>query len=199
MRKLYWLLLPWVFLGGCSTNPPSRIDDACVIYDEKSDWYDDTQDSYEQWGVPNYVQLAIIHQESRFKYDAKPPRKKWLGFIPLGRPTSAYGYAQVIDSTWDWYIRQTGNRGADRDDFGDAVDFIGWYGNLSHKSLGLAKSDAYNQYLAYHEGHTGFKRRTYRKKPWLIKVARKVRANAARYRKQLARCEDDLSSGGWFW
>jgi hypothetical protein len=121
--------------------------------------------------------MAIIHQESKFRRDARPPKKRVLGFIPWGRASSAYGYAQAKDDTWDWYISKTGNRGADRDDFEDAVDFVGWYCSMTHRTNGVSKWDAYNQYLAYHEGHGGYRRRTYNKKAWLLGVARKVEAH----------------------
>ena len=58
--------------------------------------------------------------------------------------------------------------------------------------LGISRSDTYNQYLAYHEGQGGFKRKSYNKKPWLIKVAKKVERRANDYKAQLVRCEDDL-------
>jgi hypothetical protein len=132
-------------------------------------------------------------------HKAKPPRQKLLWFIPWFRPSSAYGYAQALDETWEWYIKKTGNWGADRYDFGDVSDFIGWYGDISYQKLGISKWDAYNQYLAYHEGHGGFKRKTYLKKPWLIKVARKVEANADRYSKQLSGCRSELDKGWSFW
>ena len=103
------------------------------------------------------------------------------------------------DETWDWYIEKSGHRGADRDDFDDAVDFIGWYGNYTHKTLGVSKWDAYNQYLAYHEGHGGFKRKSYVKKPWLMSVAKKVKSRAQRYRAQLATCREDLDSRWHLW
>ncbi|WP_207060604.1 transglycosylase SLT domain-containing protein [Motiliproteus sp. SC1-56] len=187
-----------LFISGCANSPPRNINNSCDIFYDKDDWYDATRDSFERWGVPIHVQLAIIHQESKFQYDARPPRTYLLGIIPWFRPSSAYGYAQVKDGTWDWYISKTGNWGADRDDFEDAVDFIGWYGQMSHKMLGISKWDAYNQYLAYHEGQGGFKRKTYNRKPWLLGVARKVKDNAYRYAVQLKRCEDDLDSP-WFW
>ncbi len=185
-------------IAGCA-SPPRNIRDACALFREKDGWYEETSRSYKKWGVPVHVQLAIIHQESRFKYDAKPPRTKLFWFIPGPRPTSAFGYAQVLDDTWEWYMKQTGNWGADRDDFADAVDFIGWYGNRSHKVLGISKWDAAKQYLAYHEGHGGYRKGTYRKKKWLMKVARKVKRNAARYRTQLGRCRKELDPGGSFW
>ena len=63
--------------------------------------------------------MAMMYQESSFRHDARPPMDYFL-FIPLGRRSSAYGYAQVKDETWDDYKRETGHSWADRDDFGDA-------------------------------------------------------------------------------
>ncbi len=191
------LLLAAAAAISCSNNPPKNISNSCEIFYEKDGWYSDALDSYEKWGVPIHVQLAIIYQESRFVHDAKPPRKKLLWVIPWTRMSSAYGYGQIKDSTWDWYRKSTGNRWADRDDFEDVVDFIGWYGSVSHRKLGISKWDAFHQYLAYHEGHGGFKRKTYRKKAWLMKVARKVDNRAKRYHTQLSTCEDSLDKGWW--
>ena len=56
-----------------------------------------------RWGSPAYVTLAFIKQESDFQQGAKPERIKLLGFIPWKRKSSAYGYAQAIDGTWDIY------------------------------------------------------------------------------------------------
>ena len=198
MKKLC-LFLCAVLLVGCSSSPPKNTNDSCEIFREKSGWYDDAKDSYARWGVPIQVQLAIIHQESRFKYDAQTEMEYFLWIIPTGRKSSAYGYAQVKDDTWDWYIKSTRNWGADRDDFDDAVDFIGWYGKKTYDTLKISKWDAKNQYLAYHEGHGGYKRKTFNKKPWLLKVANKVDKNARKYGAQLKRCEEELNSGWWFW
>jgi len=195
-----WLYVFLLSLAACAGGPPKHLNDGCAIFQEKDDWYEYANDSFKKWGVPVHVQLAIIYQESRFRSEAEAPDDTLLGFIPWGQVTSAYGYAQVLDATWDWYMKSTGNWGADRDDFEDATDFIGWYGNYSHKTLGISKWDAYNQYLAYHEGHGGWQRKTYNKKPWLIKVAKKVNRRAARYAAQIKRCKDKLDDGsGWFW
>ncbi|WP_210397275.1 transglycosylase SLT domain-containing protein [Motiliproteus sediminis] len=193
------LIAVTLLLSGCATAPPSNISNSCEIFYDKDDWYEATKDSFEKWGVPIHVQLAIVHQESKFQYDARPPKDYLLGFIPWGRKSSAYGYAQVKDETWDWYRQKTGNWGADRDDFADAVDFIGWYGSMSYQMLGISKWDARNQYLAYHEGHGGFKRKTYNQKAWLVQVAKKVDNNAARYRAQLGKCRERLESGWSLW
>ena len=198
MLKLF-IIINLVLLVSCSNTPPKNINNICDIFEEKDDWYDDSKDSFENWGVPIHVQLAIIHQESRFKHNAKTEMEYFLWIIPIGRKSSAYGYAQVKDGTWDWYAKSTRNWGADRDDFDDAVDFIGWYGKTTYEKLKISKWDAYNQYLAYHEGHGGYKRKTYNGKPWLIKVARKVDKRAKTYRAQLAGCEEELNSSWWFW
>lgn len=185
-----WLLL--FLLAGCATAPPSRPEDACHLFREQGGWYGETRQSSARWGVPVAVMLAIIHQESRFREDAQPPREKLLWFIPWFRPSSAFGFAQAKDETWDWYQDDTGNRWASRDDFADAVDFVGWYCHKSHLMAGIAKGDAHNLYLAYHEGQKGFMAGSYRDKPWLTAVARKVAKLAETYRAQLAQCAGEL-------
>jgi hypothetical protein len=190
----WWPRWIWVFsllgllgLGGCATAPPQRPQDACAIFDEKPSWYKAARKAEAKWGTPVQVQLAIIRAESGFRHDAKPPRERLLG-VPLWRASSAYGYPQAKDETWDWYRAKTGNRGASRKDFADAVDFVGWYTDVSQRTLGISKWDAYSQYLAYHEGHGGYKRGTYKDKAWLMGVARKVDSYARTYGTQLASC-----------
>ena len=94
-------------------------------------------------------------------------------------------------------MRETDNSGADRDDFEDAIDFMGWFIYKSQKVNSISKWDAYAQYLNYHEGWGGYKRRSYDRKPWLKKVASKVKARSLRYATQLKTCEEDLQKG-WF-
>lgn len=175
--------------------PPKNPDNLCRIFRENRDWYDAADDARDRWGVPIPVMMAIMHQESRFVSDAKPPRTTCLFIFPGPRPSTAYGYSQALDSTWEKYKAASGNWGADRDDFGDAIDFIGWYCNLSHVRCGIPLNDAYGQYLAYHEGQGGFSRRTYRKKQWLINVAANVRSRSNRYAQQLAGCESEFRAG----
>lgn len=187
--RIFAILLVFV-LGSCagSSAPPSNQTDACSILDQKRGWLRDLQRSEAVWGVPVSVQMATIWKESNFKRRAKTSKKYILGFIPNGRISSAYGYGQVLDGTWDWYRDETGNRRADRDDFGDVTDFIGWYMDRSNDRLGIAKNDAFNQYLAYHEGQTGFANGSYRSKTWLVGVAHEVQAMANRYAAQLPGC-----------
>ncbi|MBM7423058.1 transglycosylase SLT domain-containing protein [Spongiibacter marinus] len=197
MRYVF-LVLALLLSTACTTAPPRNPGDICAIFREKDDWYDDASEASKRWDSPIPVMMSIMYQESRFVADAKPPRKYWLGFIPAGRMSDAYGYPQAKDATWDWYKDKSGNWGADRDDFEDAIDFIGWYNNVSRRTNGIANTDTYSLYLAYHEGHGGFKRRTFAGKPWLQRVAGKVSARSRSYAAQLARCEEDLKKGGWF-
>ncbi len=183
------LALLAALVAGCATNPPRNIDSICAIFAEKRGWRAAADRSAQRWGTPVHVQMAIVHQESGFRHDAKPPKKsRFLGVIPRGRASSAYGYPQAKDETWRWYIRATGNRGADRDNFADAIDFVGWYTAQSQQMAGISKWDPYNQYLAYHEGQGGFKRGSYRNKQWLQEVARKVDYRAKEWGVQLKRC-----------
>ena len=187
-----------LMIVGCATSPPEQVGNVCDIFREKSGWHSDAKESRARWGVPISVSMAFMYQESRFIATAKPPRKKIFGVIPGPRPSDSYGYSQAKESTWDWYQRSTGNYGADRDDFGDAIDFIGWYNNVSHKELGISKQDAFRLYLAYHEGHGGYRKQSYRSKDWLIDVARKVDRQAQQYNSQLQECGEELQPRGWF-
>ena len=178
-----------ISLTACTAMPPKNSDNLCATFTEKEDWYTDARQSYEKWGVPVSVQMAIMHQESHFVADAKPPRTWLLGIIPWFRPSSAYGYAQAKDETWDDYLDKAGSWSADRDDFADAADFIGWYGNASHAKLGISKGDAKNLYLAYHEGNGGYQRKSYVNKDGLKRIADKVAYRARLFQSQLNACK----------
>jgi hypothetical protein len=198
--KIRTFALLWLcFLTtACATSPPLNPNNLCDIFREKKSWYKDAKAASKRWNSPIPVMMSIMHQESRFVAKAKPPRKFWLGFIPAGRMSDAYGYPQAKDDTWRWYKDKSGNWGADRDDFDDAIDFIGWYNNTSNRINGISSSDTYSLYLAYHEGHGGFKKRTFSRKPWLQRVASKVAARSQTYQGQLAVCEKELQDDGWF-
>jgi hypothetical protein len=183
----------------CSTAPPKNINNLCQIFEERDDWFEAAEDAQDKWGVPIHVPMAMMYQESSFKEDAQPAMEYFLGFIPLGRASTAYGYSQAKTMTWADYMRESGNSGADRDEFDDAIDFMGWFIHKTQKINGVSKWDAYAQYLNYHEGWGGYKKKSYNKKKWLIAVSHKVKNRAAMYAKQLKGCRKDLESGWWFW
>lgn len=193
-KKLPWLLLAYLFLSGCVSVPPTDVNNICNIFKQYPRWQRDTLDVQRRWHVPVAVQMAIMHQESKFDARARPPRTKLLWIIPWKRPSSAYGYSQALRGTWDLYRKSDGGLFAARDNFGDGADFIGWYANQAYIRAGIHRDNAYALYLAYHEGIGGYQRKTYLQKSWLIPVAHKVSARAQIYQAQLARCS---SSRAW--
>src|SRR5690606_41368702 len=95
-------------VAGCATVPPENPENICEIFREKSGWHKAAERTQKKWGVPPQVTLAVIYQESSFRHDAQPPRRYILWIIPWGRVSSAYGYAQAKDETWDDYKREAG-------------------------------------------------------------------------------------------
>jgi hypothetical protein len=179
----------FILLSGCTLIENKTTDnplDACLMLKENNDWLKSTYKSYKKWGVPVSVQLSIIKYESSFRHDARPLKKN--GFLWNTYYSSAYGYSQALDGTWDDYKKSTSNSSARRDSFSDSTDFIGWYINKTNKRLGIKKTDTYNLYLAYHEGINGFKRKTYKNKKWLISKAKKVNYKNKVYSKQIKKC-----------
>ncbi|MEM0976324.1 MAG: transglycosylase SLT domain-containing protein [Pseudomonadota bacterium] len=175
--------------GGDRDNPPRNLNDACSMKSERSGWFRELDRVERKYNIPKATMLAMMYQESKFVANARTPQTYKLGIIPTGRVSSAYGYAQAIDGTWDWYKRDTGRRGAKRNDFGDAVDFMGWYMTETTRRTEVPLNDTYNQYLAYHDGQTGWLRGSYKRKGWLMDVARRVEERAILYHTQLLYCQ----------
>ena len=185
------LLSAALLVGSCASGPegpPSNVENACAILSERPDWGAALDRAAIRWGAPPHVAMAIIWKESSFQPEARTSRTYTLGFIPSGRRSSAYGFAQAIDGTWDWYRKETGRSGAKRNDFNDAADFVGWYMARSARVNGIGMDDPFNQYLAYHEGHAGWRRGGWRGKQWLQRVARQVSRKAEEYERQIAVC-----------
>jgi len=179
------------------TKMPQNLEDICTIFDDRRDWYRAARRSEKRWGTPAHIQMAIISQESSFRFNARPPRTRLMGFIPWKRQSNAYGFAQALDGTWIRYKKETGRQSADRDDFDDAIDFVGWYTDVSNRSVGISKWDPYNQYLAYHEGQAGWRRGSYNEKGWLRKSAKSVDTKAKEWWGQLQSCRGDLDRPWW--
>lgn len=182
------LLLALASCGGGNFSAPHDLDDACSILRQRPGYLRAMQATERRWGIPVHVQMAAIHQESKFVGNARTPHRFALGVIPMGRQSSAYGYSQALDGTWEEYQDESGHRGARRDRIEDATDFMGWYMRGTTDRLGISPGDAESQYLAYHEGRTGFANQSYLGKPWLVDVAAKVGSRAELYRQQLEYC-----------
>jgi len=187
LRALFLLLL-LASCGGGNFSAPRNMDDACSVIQQRPSYLKAMKVAQRKWGVPISVQMAVLYQESKFIGNARTPHQYALGVIPMGRQSSAYGYAQALDSTWDDYRHERNKGGARRDNIRDATDFMGWYMDTTTTELGISKSDAQSQYLAYHEGRKGFARQSYKSKGWLMDVAQEVGNRSQLYHSQLASC-----------
>jgi hypothetical protein len=174
--------------GGGRGTSPSNLDNACSILEQRPGYYRAFRAAERRWGVPVHVQMATIYQESKFDSDARTPFQYRLGVIPVGRQSSAFGYSQALDGTWEEYLVEGSHRRARRDNINDATDFMGWYMKKSEQELGIPMVDARRHYLAYHEGRTGYRRGSYNAKAWLLRVSSQVGERAVIYEQQLKGC-----------
>jgi hypothetical protein len=186
-------------LSSCASTPPASPNNLCHIFEDKPHWYKAAKKSAAKWGGPIHLPMAIMYQESSFKRKARPSMQYFLGFIPTGRASNAYGYSQALESTWAEYQQEAGSMFSDRDNFANSFDFIQWYMHKTHVRNKVSKWDAYAQYLNYHEGQGGYSRGTYKKKTWLLNVAKRVDRRSKQYSSQLLSCKKSLErSSGWF-
>ncbi|XAO72320.1 MAG: hypothetical protein AAYR33_00565 [Acetobacteraceae bacterium] len=202
LRHAAWLAcfgVVFLFMTGCVPSPPSHPENICAIFKEKRSWYRAAIRQEKKSGVPLNVPMAIIHQESGFHSNLHTQRTYFLWVIPWGHITSAYGYPQAQNGAWADYERANDTSGS-REDFEDSLKFINWYVTETRRTNHVPVYDARRQYLAYHEGWGGYQKGTYRRKSWLVRVARNVGGRAARYRRQFARCRESLKEHGfWSW
>ncbi|MFT5441139.1 MAG: hypothetical protein ACI8W3_000179 [Myxococcota bacterium] len=198
VAALALLVAAALWATGCVSQPRDT-GDLCSVFGQRHAWYRATKASQERWGVDQATQMSVMFQESSLRARARPPRTKVFGFIPWTRRSSAYGYAQVIDSTWGVYLKNAGNPDARRDRFADAADFVGWYMHRISKRAKIEKHEARDLYLAYHEGAGGFSRGSHLRKTWLLDASNRVGKRAVRYRRQLAGCRERLDSYRWWW
>ena len=181
------LFLITALILGC-VNIPKNQDNACLILKQNRNWVKALKKTEKRWGVTAGMQLAFIKTESNFRPTARTPRKYFLGIIPNGRISSAYGYSQALDGTWKQYQKSTGNKYHRRSSFYHSTNFIGWYVDRTKNKLGIKKNNAYLNYLAYHQGHAGFKTGAYKSKKGLLVVAQKTAKNKKIFDNQLKNC-----------
>lgn len=193
MSSFFRAMIVVLALGSCGGgsgkfSAPRNLDNACSIVSERPEYLRAFKKVERKYGVPVPSLMAIIYQESKFIGDNRTPHQYALGVIPIGRQSSAFGYSQALDGTWKEYQDQVAGRRARRDDINAATDFMGWYMVQTVQETGVPINDTRNQYLAYHDGRTGFKRGTWRSKSWLIRIAGEVEARAVMYDTQLRSC-----------
>lgn len=202
--KLITLSLASTLLWGCSSKTVTVVEtpkdfrttsiktnfknDACKMFKENPDWLAASNRSYQKWGTPVSVQLSFVYHESSFVYNARPLKKR-KGYV-FGKEyaSSALGFSQALNGAWGDYLKERKPKNAKRTNYGDSVDFIGWYNSKSFKQLGLKATDSYSLYLAYHEGRGGFKKGYHLKQKWLMNYAKSVEKKSKVYSKQINEC-----------
>jgi hypothetical protein len=185
-KKIFTLVFP-VFLFGCTKNidlveqtekvPIHFHQDICKIFSYNEEWKKAAFRTQEKWGVKAPVVMAFVYQESRFTSTAQ------------AKTSSAFGYAQALNGTWQEYLKHTNRHQAKRNKIKDAFDFIGWYNTRTKAIFNLPEKDVKSYYLAYHEGHKGFKSKSFNHKPWLLTVAQNVENMALTYNSQIKSCD----------
>ena len=190
-NKNIFLILIFFILVSCSSIPKNTAD-GCSIFSERYLWYKHAKKAEKKWGTPIHLQLAIIKMESDFDWLAKPNRQKIFKVIPYKRPSSSFGYSQAVKGTWKQYKKETNQSLATRSRFKDSVDFIGWYTNKTEKILKISKEDSFRQYIAYHEGWGNYK--NYKKNQKVILLAKKVKNQSDKYKRQLSKCGKYLTT-----
>jgi hypothetical protein len=77
MSKTLRALVIVLLVGSCGssgpTSAPRDLDNACSILKQRPDYYKAFRNVERKWGVPVHVQMATIHQESKFIGDARTP------------------------------------------------------------------------------------------------------------------------------
>ena len=185
------LIFFFLFILTSCSSIPKNTSNSCSIFSERYLWYKHTKKTEKKWGTPIYIQLAIIKMESDFNWLAKPKRQKIFKVIPYKRPSSSFGYSQAVKGTWKQYKSETGNKLATRTRFKDSDDFIGWYTDKTEKILKIPKTDAFKQYIAYHEGWGNYK--NYKENIKVIGLAKKVKKQSDKYKNQLQKCKKTLN------
>ena len=165
-------------------KPPSKPNNLCSVFKEKPHWIASAQKSYAKWGIPVELMMAVMFYESSFRANARPLDKQG------NRISSAYGYAQAIDGTWRQFQRENNLPRTRRDDFGDAIYFIGWYASKSiAKNKDLSPYDITSLYVFYHDGWGALPEDGSRDiKRHVLEVAGKVYKRTLIYHRQLKDC-----------
>ena len=188
MRYLVGFCVCLSLMGCSSAVRLTDISNICSIFDDQRGWYRAAQRSERKWDIPIPTMMAVIYKESSFVPDAKPPRTKFLWVFPGARKSTAYGFSQAKDETWNDFVEATKDYRASRTNFRDSIYFVGWYLKRSVNHANIKKSSVADLYISYHSGLGGYKSGSWRKDDWLRDTAATVQAQANRYSSQLSNC-----------
>lgn len=175
--------------SGCSSDPASGADNLCSVFQDHDAWYAAAHRTHQKYGIPMHVAFALlVHEDSVASGNARDKTVSFQNGAVIKPISEEQGYLVVDDAVWEEYLDDEGSFLSDRDDFTDALDFIGWYMTKTKERTGIAYTDAYNQYLNYREGWDAYKGGEHQGKDWLVTEAESARERAERFRTQLLHC-----------
>lgn len=164
----------------------------CAVYSDNFDWFRYSHEAERKWGIDKTIVLAVIKSESGFNSFAMPVKSYLFGFIPWETHSSAFGYSQALKGTWEEFVDESPGWVRSRANFKDSAEFVAWYLSKCSKRAKIDRHDAGKLYLCYHEGVTGYKRKTYLKKQWLIEKSESIAEDVINAKKELSQCQTTL-------
>ena len=187
-HKACWSAV-FLLLSGCvhEYTPTDYDQRICMVVNNNWGWAHSLASASKVYQMSPGLILSVIYHESSFNSHARPPREKIWGLIPW-RQSSAYGYGQVKDETWAWYIEKNPARFVSRTSFHDTVHFIGWYYSVFKHKERHSDTPYADFYIAYHDGIGGYERHSEKNNTWLQNKAKSVSDRALAYDKQLKHC-----------
>ncbi|MDC3180935.1 transglycosylase SLT domain-containing protein [Gammaproteobacteria bacterium] len=175
-------------LSGCVVEEPQAgyEKDICQFVHAHSRWSSVLRKTEQEFEISPGLVMSVIYHESSFRSHVRPPRDIVLGVFPV-RLRTEYGYGQIKDMTWQWYLEKDPGLFRSRTSFADTARFIGWYYKHYLAVSRPTKKRAYDFYLAYHEGLGGYQRLT-QINDWLDRKSNSVQKYADQFDLVLRDC-----------
>ncbi|UTC24965.1 hypothetical protein MMH89_02230 [Candidatus Comchoanobacter bicostacola] len=187
--NILFTLCSVLILSGCSDRQfQANVyeNDICRVIHANPGWAEKLKQVQKRYGIEPNVVLSVISHESSFRSHARAQRSYFWGVIPYRRESS-FGYGQVKDETWQWYLSKNPGYFRSRTSFRDTSVFIGWYYQQYLKKAPESRVSAYDFYIAYRNGLGGYEDESVMDE-WMIGKCSSVQELSDRYRTMLLEC-----------
>jgi len=175
--KLSILVMATLLLSGCFGSSTKQQLQICDELDANDEWIEPAVNAQQKYGTPLALSLSLLE-------------------LPLSKLEKKHVRPRMSD--WDEYRIRSERWDAVPSNPQDAVDFIGWFTQLSQKRNSLAWHEAGEHYLALRLGHGGYHRFDATKYPELSQQAKGIDARSKRWSKELAACKHQWQGESWF-
>ena len=192
------VLLLALAAAGCTPSVPDRQQDLCAVFHQHPDWFDYAREAEDTWDVPIHILMAFVHHESRLSERcAAAPQVRSLGH-PMGprlvrqgvRPGAGPGLGGLHERARFLLAQPLGHGRRPR-----------LHRLVQPRDVARAgdRQDRRAQPLSrLSRGPHGYRRGSYKAKPALQRIARRVAETASSYEAQLERCESDFRCDAWY-